>query len=70
MPSPYYPFMSLTGRAKEAKKQKKKKKTPDLRLGEGFFIGTASLEVPDIERGDLEQALKKAPLLLPIFECF
>ena len=44
MPSPYLPFMSLTGRdyftffpsrAKEAKKQKKKKKkniTPDLRL--------------------------------------
>ena len=45
MPSPYYPFMSLTGRdyftffpsrAKEAKKPKKKeikiKKTPDLRL--------------------------------------
>ena len=48
MPSPYYPFMSLTGRdyftffpsrAKEAKKQKnnnnnnnKKKITPDLRL--------------------------------------
>ena len=40
MPSPYYPFKSLTGRgrlfffpsrAKEAKKQKKKK-TPDLRL--------------------------------------
>ena len=34
--------------------------------GEGFFIGTASSEVPDIERGDLEQALKKAPLLLAI----
>ena len=27
--------------------------------GEGFFIGTASSEIPDIERGDLEQALKK-----------
>ena len=34
--------------------------------GEGFFIGTASSEVPDIERGDLEQALKKAPLFLAI----
>ena len=34
--------------------------------GEGFFIVTASSEVPDIERGDLEQALKKAPLLLAI----
>ena len=34
--------------------------------GEGFFIGTASSEVPDIEPGDLEQALKKAPLLLAI----
>ena len=32
--------------------------------GEGFFIGTPSSEVPDIERGDLEQALKKAPLFL------
>ena len=39
MPSPYYPFMSLTGREiyfffpLEPKKQKKKeKKTPDLRL--------------------------------------
>ena len=36
MPSPYYPFMTLTGRvfpsrAKETKKQKKKI-TPDLRL--------------------------------------
>ena len=35
--------------------------------GEGFFIGTASSEVPDIERVDLEQALKKAPLFLAIF---
>ena len=35
--------------------------------GEGFFIGTASSEVPDIERGDLEQALKKAPLFLAMF---
>ena len=34
--------------------------------GEGFFIGTASSDVPDIERGDLEQALKKAPLFLAI----
>ena len=34
--------------------------------GEGFFIGTASSEVPDIERGDLQQALKKAPLFLAI----
>ena len=34
--------------------------------GEGFFISTASSEVPDIERGDLEQALKKAPLFLAI----
>ena len=33
---------------------------------EGFFIGTASSEVPDIERGDLEQSLKKAPLFLAI----
>ena len=29
-----------------------------------FIISTASLEVPDIERVDLEQALKKAPLVL------
>ena len=34
--------------------------------GEGFFISTASSEVPDIERGDLEQDLKKAPLFLAI----
>ena len=34
--------------------------------GEGFFTGTASSEVPDIERGELEQALKKAPLFLAI----
>ena len=34
--------------------------------GEGFFIGTANSEVPDIERGDLQQALKKAPLFLAI----
>ena len=34
--------------------------------GESFFIGTASSEVPDIKRGDLEQALKKAPLFLAI----
>ena len=34
--------------------------------GEGFSIGTASWEVPDIERGDLEQALKKASLFLAI----
>ena len=34
--------------------------------GEGFFIGTASSEVPDIERGEVEQALKKAPLFLAI----
>ena len=34
--------------------------------GEGFFIGTASSEVPVIEQGDLEQALKKAPLFLAI----
>ena len=34
--------------------------------GEGFFSGTASSEVPDIERGELEQALKKAPLFLAI----
>ena len=31
-----------------------------------FFISTASSEVPDIERVDLEQALKKAPLFLAI----
>ena len=34
--------------------------------GEGFFTGTASSEVPDIERGEVEQALKKAPLFLAI----
>ena len=34
--------------------------------GEGFSIGTASSEVLDVERGDLEQALKKAPLILAI----
>ena len=34
--------------------------------GEGFFIVTDSSEVPDIERGDLEQALKKAALFLAI----
>ena len=34
--------------------------------GKGFFISTASSEVPDIERVDLEQALKKAPLFLAI----
>ena len=34
--------------------------------GKGFFISTASSEVPDIERVDLEQALKKAPLVLAI----
>ena len=34
--------------------------------GEGFFIGTARSEVSDIERGDLEQALKNAPLFLAI----
>ena len=34
--------------------------------GESFFIGTASSEVPDIKQGDLEQALKKAPLFLAI----
>ena len=42
--------------------------------GEGFFIGTANSEVPDIQRGDLEQTLKKAPLFLAIifsiFACF
>ena len=39
--------------------------------GESFFIGTASSEVPDIKRGDLEQALKKAPLFLAtIFSYF
>ena len=31
--------------------------------GEGFFLGTASLEVPDIKRGDLEQTLKKSSLV-------
>ena len=31
-----------------------------------FFISTASSEVPDIERVDLEQALKRAPLFLAI----
>ena len=35
--------------------------------GEGFFIGTASSGVPDIEPGDLEQALKKAPCFLRLF---
>ena len=34
--------------------------------GKDFFISTASSEVPDIERVDLEQALKKAPLFLAI----
>ena len=34
--------------------------------GEGFFTGTASSDVPDIERGEVEQALKKAPLFLAI----
>ena len=39
--------------------------------GESFFIGNPSSEVPDIERGDLEQALKKAPLFLAmIFSYF
>ena len=37
-----------------------------LDIQKGFFIGTASSDVPDIERGDLEQALKKAPLFLAI----
>ena len=37
MPSPYYPFMSFTGRGRyffpsRAKETKKQKKTPDLRL--------------------------------------
>ena len=35
------------------------------------MIGTASSEVPNIERRDLEQALKKAPLFLAfIFSYF
>ena len=34
--------------------------------GKGFFISAASSEVPDIERVDLEQALKKAPLFVAI----
>ena len=34
--------------------------------GKDFLISTASSEVPDIERVDLEQALKKAPLFLAI----
>ena len=37
--------------------------------GKSFFISTASSEVPDIERVDLEQALKKAPLFLAIIFC-
>ena len=37
------------------------------RQGEGFFVGTASSEVPDIEREDLEKALKKAPCFLRLF---
>ena len=33
-------------------------------------IGTASSKVPDIERGDLEQALKKAPLFFLFLRVF
>ena len=34
--------------------------------GEDFFMGTASSKLPDIERGELEQPLKTAPLFLAI----